>query len=133
MNSDLHSESVQTCHGNWMPDNNPQTRLIMMGSAALTAGFSLIGFETWPDATDEQLEQLLIELQQRGDTALIFLEPELANCDCNILQDIQKQGGHIVVTEIPPLDAPGDYRPQVEDLVISVLGKSALETKQESS
>ncbi len=109
-----------------------QTRLIMMGSAALTAGFSLIGFETWPDATDEQLEQLLIELQQRGDTALIFLEPALANCDCSILQDIQKQGGHIVVTEIPPLDAPGDYRPQVEDLVISVLGKSALETKQAS-
>ena len=109
-----------------------QTRLIMMGSAALTAGFSLIGFETWPDATAEQLEQLLIELQQQGDTALIFLEPELANCECSILQDIQTQGGHIVVTEIPPLDAPGDYRPQVEDLVISVLGKSALETKQAS-
>jgi len=115
-----------------MPDNQPQTRLIMMGSAALTAGFSLIGFETWPDASHEQLEELLIQLQQQGETALIFLEPELANCDCSILQDIQKQGGHIVVTEIPPLDTPGDYRPQVEDLVISVLGKSALDMKQES-
>lgn len=109
-----------------------QTRLIMMGSAALTTGFSLIGFETWPDATYEQLEQVLKELHQRGDTALVFLEPRLAKCDCSILQDIQRQGGRIVVTEIPPLDAPGDYRPQVEDLVISVLGKSALETKQES-
>ena len=117
-----------------MPDipNQSQTRLIAMGSAALTTGFSLIGFETWPDATDEQLEQLLTELHQRGDTALVFLEPKLANCDCSILRDIQRQGGRIVVTEIPPLDAPGDYRPQVEDLVISVLGKSALKSKQES-
>ncbi len=115
-----------------MSDKQAKTRLIMMGSAALTAGFSLIGFEIWPDASCEELEQLLIELQQRGDTALIFLEPKLANCDCGILQDIQKQGGRIVVTEIPPLDAPGNYRPQVEDLVISVLGKSALKTKQQS-
>lgn len=115
-----------------MPDNQPQTRLIMMGSPALTAGFSLIGFETWPDATPEQLEQLLIKLQQRQETALIFLDPELANCECSILQDIQKQGGHIVVTEIPALNQPGNYRPQVEDLVISVLGKSALKTKQAS-
>lgn len=115
-----------------MIEEHAKTRLIMMGSAALTTGFSLIGFETWPDANHEQLEELLTELQRQGDTALIFLEPKLANCDCSILQDIQKQGGRIVVTEIPPLDAPGDYRPQVEDLVISVLGKSALETKQES-
>lgn len=115
-----------------MLEEQAQTRLIMMGSAALTTGFSLIGFETWPDATFDQLEQLLTELHQQGETALVFLEPALAKCDCSILQDIQKQGGRIVVTEIPPLDAPGDYRPQVEDLVISVLGKSALKTKQES-
>ena len=114
-----------------LSNSQQTTRLIMMGSAALTTGFSLIGFETWPDANYEQLEELLTELQRKGETALVFLEPELANCDCSILHDIQKKGGHIVVTEIPPLNAPGDYRPQVEDLVISVLGRSALDKKPE--
>ena len=34
----------------------PGTRLIAMGSAALTEGFSLIGFETWPEANEEDLD-----------------------------------------------------------------------------
>ena len=104
------------------------TRLIMMGDAALCAGFSMIGFETWPDATVEQLEQLLNELMEQKETALVFLEPALARCDCESLRQLQHRGGGIVVTEIPPLNAPRDYQPQVEELVISVLGRNALDT-----
>lgn len=104
------------------------TRLIMMGDAALCAGFELIGFETWADATVEQLEILLQELLHHNHSALVFLEPRLARCDCHLLQQLQHHGGSIVITEIPPLNAPGDYKPQVEELVISVLGQSALES-----
>lgn len=100
----------------------------MMGEAALCAGFSLIGFETWPDASPQQLETLLGELMEHNETAIVFLEPALARCDCDVLKQLQRRGGGIVITEIPPLNAPRDYRPQVEDLVISILGKSALET-----
>ncbi len=103
------------------------TRLIMMGEAALCSGFSLIGFETWPDASPEDLENLLNRLQEAGDTALVFLDPQLARCDCKALARLQRHGGGILVTEIPPLNAPGSYRPQVEELVISVLGRGALE------
>ncbi len=108
-------------------ENRADTRLIMMGEAALCAGFSLIGFETWPDASPQQLDSLLQELVEREQTALVFLEPSLARCDCTLLQQLQRRGSGIVITEIPPLNAPRDYRPQVEELVISVLGKNALE------
>ncbi len=104
-----------------------RTRLIMMGEAALCNGFSLIGFETWPDASPDDLEALLERLQEDGETALVFLDPRLARCHCKALERLQHHGGGILVTEIPPLNAPGSYRPQVEELVISVLGKGALE------
>ena len=106
------------------------TRLIMMGSAQLTAGFSLIGFEVWPDATEETLDQVLKKLVQSNDTAVVFLEPYLAQGDNAQLQQLRNQGGNIVIAEIPTLNAPGDYQPQVEKLVLSFLGKSALEPEQ---
>lgn len=111
-------------------DNYPGrgTRLIAMGSAALTEGFSLIGFETWPDASEEDLEEVLNEIMSQKQKALVFLEPHLAKCDCSSLRKVQMEGGNILVTEIPSLHTPGDYRPQVEDLVVSVLGASALKS-----
>ncbi len=109
-------------------ETTPNTRLIMLGEAALCAGFSLIGFETWPDASPQQLDTVLNELMDRNETAVVFLEPALARCDCDSLRQLQHRGGGIVITEIPPLNAPRDYRPQVEELVISVLGQNALES-----
>ena len=103
------------------------TRLIMMGDSALCAGFQLIGFETWPEASEETLDEVLRELLDDQQTALVLLEPRLARCDCSALRQLQHQGCRVVITEIPPLNAPGDYRPQVEELVKSVLGKGALE------
>jgi hypothetical protein len=37
------------------------------------------------------------------------------------------EGGRLVVVEIPPLEAPHDYHPQVEDMILSILGPTALE------
>ena len=101
-------------------------RLVMMGDSALCAGFALIGFETWPDASEAQLEQLLEELERERQSALVFLEPRLARCGCAPLERLQRQGGRVIITEIPPLSAPDDYRPQVEELVVSMLGEGAL-------
>ena len=107
-----------------------KTRLIMMGSDELTAGFRLIGFETWPNATEEDLDQLLAELARSKETALVFLEPYLAQSSSTQLIQLRDHGGNIVITEIPTLSAPGDYQPQVEQLVLSILGKSALEPEK---
>lgn len=103
------------------------TRMIALGSSALTEGFSLIGFETYPDATKEDLEELLETLVKRRDKAMIVLESELARSGGRWLTRVRNEGGRIVVSEIPQLHTPGDYHPMVEDLVQSILGPSALE------
>jgi vacuolar-type H+-ATPase subunit F/Vma7 len=105
------------------------TRLIVMGSPALVEGFALIGFETWPNATIKDVESLLAELERGQEKALIFLEPMLSRCQSAQLSRVRAESARIIVTEVPPLHAPGDYHPAVEDLVIKVLGPDALEEK----
>ena len=109
------------------PARTPPTRMIAMGSAGLTEGFALIGFETVPDADSADLERVLGELLERRERALVLLEPYLAQSKSPALQRIRSEGGRVVITEIPPLQAPGDYHPTIEDLVVSVLGPAALE------
>ena len=77
-----------------------------MGGAALMQGFALIGFETWPDADETVLQEVLTELLRERQRALLLLEPRLARCDCAPLRIVLNEGGRIVVSEIPPLDAP---------------------------
>jgi len=99
-------------------------RLVAMGSAALMQGFDLIGFETWPDADQETLEIVLEEMLRQRQRALLLLEPHLARCNCAALRMVRTEGGRIVMTEIPPLDSPGDYHPLLDDaLNIALLGK----------
>ncbi len=111
-------------------DTSTPTRMIALGSAALTEGFGMIGMETIPDATVEALETLLAELVRRQQKALVFLEHHLAHSDGAWLKRVRAEGGRIVVAEIPPLHAPEDYHPQVEDVVRSILGAQALELRE---
>ncbi len=103
------------------------TRLIAMGSPELTLGFGLIGFETFPGATETELDKLLDGLVERRERALLLLEPGLARSGSATLERVRNSGGRIIVAEVPSLNAPGDYHPEVEDLVVSVLGAGALE------
>lgn len=105
------------------------TRMIALGSAALTGGFNLIGFETVADASPQSLEQLLAELFTSRQKALVLVEEGLARSNGPWLRRVRNEGGRIVVVEVPPLQAPADYRPPVEALVESILGPSALEER----
>ncbi len=107
--------------------HEPETRLIAMGGAELTLGFRFIGFETFPDADEDDVERLLGELIANKERALVLLEPRLARSGSKSLEAVRSEGGHIVVTEVPALHAPHDYHPEVEDVVRSVLGPGALE------
>jgi vacuolar-type H+-ATPase subunit F/Vma7 len=103
------------------------TRVIVFGSAQLTDGFRLIGVETHADATPDTVETLLQQLVARDQNALILIEHSLARQAGPWLQRVRNEGGRIIVTEIPSLNAPGAYRPAVDELVRSALGPSALE------
>ena len=101
-------------------------RLVVMGSAGLTEGFSLIGAQTYPDADDATVEQVLAQLVLEEAEALVLLEGRLAHGGGEWLGRLRNEGGRIVVTELPPLAAPQDYAPAVDEVVLAVLGPEAL-------
>jgi vacuolar-type H+-ATPase subunit F/Vma7 len=101
-------------------------RLVVLGSAGLAEGFSLIGAEVHPDADAARVEAVLAALWASGDTALVLLEAHLARGEGEWLKRLRSEGGRIVVTELPPLSAPTDYAPAVDAVVRSVLGPEAL-------
>jgi vacuolar-type H+-ATPase subunit F/Vma7 len=98
------------------------TRIIAMGSGPLMDGFRLAGVETWPDANPAQLEALLQELMNGRQRALLLLENELAQSDGPWLRRVRAESSHIVVTQIPPLHLPGDYRTAADALLPQVMG-----------
>lgn len=101
-------------------------RLVVLGSAGLTEGFSLIGAEVYPDADSARVEEVLAQLVQDGSAALVLLESDLAHAGGAWLNRLRNEGGRIVVTELPPLSAPHDYAPAVDEVVRAVLGPEAL-------
>jgi len=103
--------------------------MLVFGNAALVQGFALIGFEAHPDATPEQLEQALAQLHRSNATALVLVEHALAGEGGDWYRRLRNEGGRIVITEVPPLHAPADYHPAVEDLVTEILGAQALEPR----
>jgi vacuolar-type H+-ATPase subunit F/Vma7 len=105
-------------------------RMIALGSAALMEGFALIGFETHADPAPEAIEDLLQELLRNQQAALIVIEQSLARNPGRHLQRAQREGGRIVITEIPEIGMSGDYHSRVESLVQSLLGPGVLEAQE---
>ena len=101
-------------------------RLVVLGSAGLTEGFSLIGAEVHPEANQATVEQVLEELVKQNAEALVLLETGLAHGSSPWLNRLRNEGGRILVTELPALHAPQDYTPAVDEIVRSVLGPEAL-------
>jgi vacuolar-type H+-ATPase subunit F/Vma7 len=104
-------------------------RLVAMGGAALMQGFALLGAETYGDATEEDVERVLAELLRGQDQALVFVENTLVARGGRYLERVRREGGRVIVSEVPPLDSPESYRPPVEALVARVVGAAALEER----
>ena len=101
-------------------------RLVVLGSAGLAEGFRLIGAEVHADADAATVEAVLEQLAKNGDEALVLLETHLAHGGGPWLNRLRNEGGRIVITELPPLPAPQDYAPAVDEVVRAVLGPEAL-------
>jgi vacuolar-type H+-ATPase subunit F/Vma7 len=101
--------------------------MIALGSAALVDAFALVGFEIYPDAGPDTLETVLETLSRQRARALVLLEEDLARSGGPALERARGEDPRIVIVGIPSLDAPGAYRPEVETLVATVLGESALD------
>ena len=104
-----------------------RARLLFFGERALTEGFGLIGFETFPDATVEQLDHVLMDLLQTRGTALVLLDQRVARLGSRMLPRVRKEGGRILVTEVPSLRSPENYHSEIDDQVSALLGGGSLE------
>jgi len=102
-------------------------KLIMMGSQELCEGFALLGFETFPNATPKNVEQVLSELMKNQEKALVFLENNLSHEPSEVFLRARSESDRIIITEIPSLNAPNTYRPSVESLIARVLGTAVLD------
>lgn len=98
-----------------------KARLIAMGDEALVQGFALIGFETWPDADALELDELLGELMEMREQALVLLQSSLMQSGMPNLQRVLDEGGRIVIAEIPSLEQAGGFKPSVEQMLHAVL------------
>ena len=105
-------------------------RMIALGGAGLMEGFELIGFETFPDPAPATVENLFHELLREQQSALVVIERRLAENPGRQLMRAQREGGRIVITEIPEIHLSHGYHSRVESLVQSILGASALEEQE---
>lgn len=104
-------------------------RMIALGSPALMEGFALIGFETHVDPSLDDIERLMHNLIRTQQAALVVIEQRLAKSPGRHLLHAQREGGRIVITEIPELHLSEDYHSRVEQLVQEILGPAALEVQ----
>jgi vacuolar-type H+-ATPase subunit F/Vma7 len=94
-----------------------ETRIIALGSTALMDGFRLAGIEVMPDASREQLEDLLRSLLSAKDKALVLVEDALTADPGPWLDRALSEGGRVVVVQVPSLSSAGDYHPDVDRLI----------------
>jgi vacuolar-type H+-ATPase subunit F/Vma7 len=94
-----------------------QTRIIALGSAALTDGFRLAGVEVIPNATAEQLEALLRSLVAENQKALVLIESGLIDEPGPWLHRVRSEGGRVVVVQVPSLASAAEYHSDVDRLV----------------
>ncbi|MEW7978456.1 MAG: ATPase [gamma proteobacterium symbiont of Phacoides pectinatus] len=99
------------------------TRMLFLGDATLTDGFRLIGFETRADPTEEELEEILHQLVTDRQNAFVVLDHRLSTSSAPLLARVRAEGGRIIITEVPPLDAPEQFHCKIDDEVRSLLGE----------
>ena len=101
-------------------------RTLAIGSQALMDGFALLGIETYPDIDIETLQQLLTGLVRSRERALIYLQSDLANADLPVLQGLRREGGNILISDVPDILSADQYQAPVEQLIGRVLGKQVI-------
>jgi vacuolar-type H+-ATPase subunit F/Vma7 len=99
-----------------------KTRQLFFGDANLATGFRLAGFETFPDAGIRQLEQSLEKLQRDRTHAFVVIDQRLAGSDSPTLEQVRREGGRILLTQVPPLTHPEQMKSSVDDHIQQLLG-----------
>ena len=99
-----------------------QTRQVFLGEASLATGFRLAGFEVHPDADVTELDALLEQLQIARTPAFVVIDQQLADSGSHRLDAVRREGGRILLTQVPSLAHPETMRSAVDDRIQQLLG-----------
>jgi len=99
-----------------------KTRQLFFGDANLATGFRLAGFEVFADAGITQLEQMLTQLRAARTSAFVVIDRHLAESDSRLLEEVRREGGRILLTQVPPLTHPEQMKSSVDDHIQQLLG-----------
>jgi vacuolar-type H+-ATPase subunit F/Vma7 len=102
------------------------TRMLFLGDDSLADGFRLIGFETYPDPTPEEVDRIFRELQRGRDNAFVIVDDRIMQSDIQGLRQVRREGGRIVVAAVPPLKAQPRLTSDVADRLAAMFGSSNL-------
>ncbi len=103
-----------------------QSRLIFIGSQALTDGFRLIGFETLTDPNAAQIDHLINDLLEQRENAFVVIEQSINELDSRMLQLVRNEGGRIVLSEVPSLKDPSCLHCDLDREIEKLMGTEQL-------
>jgi len=99
-----------------------QNRQLFLGDASLATGFRLAGFEVYPDADIAQLDDMLDHLMTSRTPAFVVIDQQLAASGSQRLEQVRREGGRILVTQVPALTRPDQMRSSIDDHIRQLLG-----------
>lgn len=105
---------------------SPDTQMLFLGEQALADGFRLIGFETHPDPSPEEVDKRLRELQRDRARAFVIVDEDLMQADIAALRQVRREGGRIVVIAVPRLQADPRLHSDVAARLSAMFGGSQM-------
>ena len=99
-----------------------RTRQLFLGDASLATGFRLAGFEVFPDAGVDTLERVLDDLLAERSHAFVVIDHALAEAQSRRVEEVRREGGRILLTQVPPLAQPGEMKSSVDQHIAQLLG-----------
>jgi vacuolar-type H+-ATPase subunit F/Vma7 len=108
-------------------DTLPPTRMLFLGEDSLADGFRLIGFETYPDPTPDEVDRVFRELMRSNDKAFVIVDDAVMHSEAGNLLRVRDEGGRIVVVSVPGLAAdPPRLASEIADRLAAMFGNSSL-------
>lgn len=110
--------------------NDPvqSTRMLFFGEDLLADGLRLIGFETYPNPDPQTIDRILRGLRRGRERAFVLVDDAVMSQNIPNLQQVRREGGHIVVIAVPALNAPTRLDSEVARRLATIFGAANLES-----
>ncbi|MBK5929595.1 ATPase [Halochromatium salexigens] len=100
--------------------------MLFLGDDSLAEGFSVIGFETYPNPEPSAVDRVFRDLLSARDQAFVIVDDAVMQMEVEHLKRVRREGGRIVVVAVPPLSAPPRLGSEVAERLASMFGGANL-------